>query len=733
MGTLIQNQTKIKELLRPTKLNYIPIKMAKKERNVKKKFRIDGNNGEYSFQLKKKPNLWWLLLLLLPLVLLIPLRKDITVYTRLDGTPEPLVDVSMNYTARYLLWDKKFNVKMPYDTVQQTDSVGKTVFKRVGYSVYSFIFHFKAPVVFSAGGDDCYDSISKTCRFHTTRKVVLDMSPKLTDVRLKVVDKELGFELPGANVECDFIGKHGAQHVADTTDAAGCVVVKEARLCGEFSSIKVGADGYADTLLTQKQVAELLGQTGGYVIPLRPLKERFIFYVKNVYTKEPIPDALAEVTLTLNGKQGAVGRSRTNVDGLGQGFFDDARILATIGIKASKQGYYDSVYVAPKGKPNPITVRDFVKLDSIDRVVWLQPKPQAVQFRNVDTLSKQPIAGVTNKIVVNGIDGSTRTFTSTSNRNGYFDVTALPGDKITIVSTLDPYYHPKTTVIEKFSKGEIIYMDPVLVDLTFKTMELVDGNITGVLPDCNLVVTVDGRKVNPTNSGSGTFVVPKLRLNSKISIEASKQDYITNNTKVQNQSVEKLYNAKQDDREIPLEKLVTLTFRTVDQSGSVLSGCTFVPRGSVTGSLKYVEKSPGVYDVTFRKDELVSITASKAGYATNSTKVRNASYSQLQTQSDRDIPLIKNWDYQRGLTDDQIYPNYTETQCYDLYEAPVSFTFTWSLCSACTTITIKDANGNLIDAVSTGSGSQRYKSPTRKICVSVKNDNGHSFNYHISQ
>ena len=414
-----------------------------------------------------------------------------------------------------------------------------------------------------------------------------------------------------------------------------------ARVCGEFNSIKVSADGYADTLLTNKQVSELLGQTGGYVIPLRPLKERFIFFVKNCYTKEPIPDALAEVTLSLNGQKGSVGKSRTNVDGLGQGFFENARVLATIHIKASKQGYYDSVYVAPKGKPNPITVRDFVKLDSTDRVVWLQPKPQAVQFRNVDSLSKQPIAGVGNKVVVNGIDGKTRTYTSTSNRNGYFDVTAMPGDKITIVSTLDPYYHPKTTVIDQFVKAETIYMNPVLVDLNFRTMELDDGNITGVLPDCDLVVTVDGKKVNPTNSGSGAFKVTQLRLTSKISIVASKTDYITNDTKVQNKSVEQLWKANQDERDIPLEKLATLVFRTVDEmNGNLLAGCAFVPIGSISGKLKYREVSPGVFEVTFRKDEKVSITASKTGYVTNSTKVKNASFSDLSVSQDRrDIPL----------------------------------------------------------------------------------------------
>ena len=446
------------------------------------------------------------------------------------------------------------------------------------------------------------------------------------------------------------------------------------------------------------------------------------------------------MTLTLNGKPVPPVQSRTNVDGLGQGFFDDARVLATIGIKASKDGYYDSVYVAPKGKPNPITVKEFVKLDSIDRVVWLEPKPQAVQFRNVDSLSKQPISGVTNNIVVDGIDGKTRTYPSTSNRNGYFDVTARPGDKITIVSTLDPYYHPKTTVIEKFEKAEIVYMSPVLVDLNFRTMELDNGKITGVLPDCNLVVTVDGKKVNPSNSGSGTFTVPQLRLTSKISIVASKQGYITNDTKIKNTSVEQLWKAKQDARDIPLEKLVTLTFRTIEQgSGKVLAGCSFVPRGSISGSLKYVEKSPGVFDVSFRRDELVSITASKAGYDSNSTKVKNAGYNQLQTQSDRDIPLKLNWEYHRSLPDG-LGSDYSEKKCYDLYEAPVTFTFSWTLCNGCTTITLMDSNGNVIENIgyrstsnSSGSGTQRFRSSTHEICVKVFNENGHPFEYHITQ
>jgi hypothetical protein len=159
--------------------------------------------------------------------------------------------------------------------------------------------------------------------------------------------------------------------------------------------------------------------------------------------------------------------------------------------------------------------------------------------------------------------------------------------------------------------------------------------------------------------------------------------------------------------------------------------------------LKYVEKSPGVYDVSFRRDELVSITASKPGYSTNSTKVKNASYSQLQKQSDRDIPLAMNWEYHRSLPSG-LPSHYTETECYDLYEANVSFLFTWNVCSVCTMIVIKDNNGNIIDTFGIDDinhrptnhpsyGSIRLKSPTRKICVFVQDKNGCTGNYHITQ
>lgn len=616
----------------------------KKERDFKRRFKYDENNTDYDFQLKRRPNLWWLLLLLLPFVLFIPLKKDIKVVTQTDGCVETFVDVSMNYTARYLFWDKHFLAKVSYDTIQQTDSAGMTVFKNLGYSVYSYLFHHKAPVVFNAG-NDCYEKVMENRRFHSVRKVTLNMCPKMADVRLKIVDAELRFELPGAVVESGYEGKTSKVHSVDSTDASGCVIVRNVRLCGGIDSIRVSADGYADTLLRNLFMAELLNEPGGYIIPLRPLKDRFTFFVKNKFKKEePIPDALAEVILTLNGKAGMVDKSRTNVDGMGQGHFDNARVLATVDIKATKNPHYKpGRFESPTGKD--LTVRDFIRLEDSARVVWLEPEPYTVQFRNVDTISGKPISGVCNEIVIDGIDGITRKDIQTSNRNGYFPVTAMAGDKITIVSTLDPYYHPKTTIIDSYEKEEIVYMNPVLVTLDFRTVEDDLSRILRVLPDCELEVIVDGEMVAPNNSGKGQFCVPNLRLTSKISIVASKTGYETNDTKVRNRSVEQLWNASQDERDIPLLKHVTLIFRTVEMVDGDITGllpdCDLVI--SVDGyRINPVNSGAGEFVIEDLKPaSTISIVVSKEYYDSNDTKVRNRNVGDLAkaAQSERDIPL----------------------------------------------------------------------------------------------
>lgn len=611
-----------------------------KEKKLKSLFCYNEGTNEYSFQLKRKLKLWWLFLLLLPLLLLIPLKRDIMVITQVaDDTPEPNVDVAMKYTAEYLLWQKQFLAKVPYDTVQRTDSLGRTVFKDVGYSVYSLVFHFKNPIVFSVD-NECFEKIKVERRFHTTRKVVITLTPIVSDVRFKIVDAELGFELPDTKVECEFVGRGGNQKLVDTTDANGCVLIKDVVMCGAIIQVKASADGYADTLLTDLEIGGLLGDGGGQIIPLRPLKDRFTFFVKNKWTKEPIPDALAGVTLTYKGVNVSGGKSRTNVDGMGRGYFDDARLLAKVDIKAEKR---------PNYKPGKLevncTVREFKSFPDSLRVVWLEPEPYTVQFRVIDTLSGEPIVGVRNKIVIDGVDGTTRTNMEISNRNGYFPVTAVAGDKITIESMFDPYYHPKTTVIERFEKEMVIYMCPVLVSLEFRTVEEDGGRITGVLPDCDLKVSVDGKEVSPNNSGTGQFTIPNLRLTSRISIEASKLGYESNTTKVKDKSVEQLGKSSQDERDIPLLKNITLSFRTVElMNGDViglLPDCDLVIK--VDGK-KVAPTNSGIGEFVvedLRSSSIISIVASKQYYDSNDTKVRNRNVGDLYKapQDARDIPL----------------------------------------------------------------------------------------------
>ena len=101
-----------------TPVSTVPAMAKNKERNLKKDFNYEENTGEYNLQLKKKPNLWWLLLLLLPLVLLIPLRKDVTVYTQLDGQAEPYVDVKMDYKMKNICGVNEVTVIMTATAVK---------------------------------------------------------------------------------------------------------------------------------------------------------------------------------------------------------------------------------------------------------------------------------------------------------------------------------------------------------------------------------------------------------------------------------------------------------------------------------------------------------------------------------------------------------------------------------------------------------------------------------------
>ena len=100
---------------------------------------------------------------------------------------------------------------------------------------------------------------------------------------------------------------------------------------------------------------------------------------------------------------------------------------------------------------------------------------------------------------------------------------------------------------------------------------------------------------------------------------------------------------KDEDKKIKMQPfLKTLKFRTVreEKPNVLLPKCTLAITGSESGSLTPTNSGNGEFSVTMRKYEYLSITASRKGYKTNSTKVRNRDWEYLRvSQERRDIPL----------------------------------------------------------------------------------------------
>lgn len=566
--------------------------MEKKIKDIqfKKKFKFSKEQDEYTFQLRKKRNYWWLLLFLLPLLLFIRCDHDITVHTIDEATETPITDVpvTMSYRPHLLFENGHFLPRKDVIMMQSTDSSGMTTFKGIKCDVFSYIFYCLSKANLSIY-NECYeiDPDPDTELYHFTRNVKLNMKAKREDVKLIVKDKETEYPLADAKIEYRYI--EGGSQRTDTikSNANGEAVIKNFMSCGSFSLIKVSCYGYVDTLATNRSVSTIREYADSATFLLRPIKQSFTYYVKNKESGQPIPGARCVVTLT-DGKANITrGTSTTNVDGVGKGVYDNAFILAKLDIEASKSRYKNGKL---DGNYN---VEQFAALPDSMRVIYLEPEPYVQEFQNRDSITDEPIAGVTNEITVTDFDGKPESYTEISNRNGIFPVKAKEGYKIDIISKLEPDYITKETHIAKFDSVEIIRMMPDTVSMTFRTIE---EEIDSLLPDCNLqIITTKSGVYTPTNSGSGEFVVSGLYRGESISIISSKQDYVTNDTKIKNKEVNYLVGAQQRARDIPMSAILLPCDEKVNnkKEGNVAAGTVSPPRSYNMGV------NQGKFDITY--------------------------------------------------------------------------------------------------------------------------------------
>ncbi len=406
---------------------------------MKKKTEFNFNDTEkvHIIQLKKR-KYWWLLLFLLlflPLLLLIRFEKDL-IFKTVNQTNMSILagsNVKFIYTDQ-VFFDFSDTEFLKTDTLSfqdTTNNQGIVIFKNISYTLFSVLFHAddKAEVYAT---NNCFSADSLRPIFKDLKnneETILKLKERTYNIDFQVVDKSDNQPLPEADIE--LTDQNGKIYKAKT-NAHGEVVFENISYCSQIK-VKGSKYGYSDDSLSNK-VAIIVSDTEKRKLRLDPIKDIIKFIVKDLYTKELLPEVNAKLIIentTIN--------LTTNTNGVGKGVFENVHIIKKMHIETSKTFYYDTI------TPTYL-VGKFVKLSEKDRTIYMRSQTQSIEFNNIDGASGTRLAGVNNKISINGKFVSNQI----SNSNGIFTVAKVfPNDKISIISSKNGFITNSTKVKNK--------------------------------------------------------------------------------------------------------------------------------------------------------------------------------------------------------------------------------------------------------------------------------------------
>jgi hypothetical protein len=423
---------------------------------MRKSIFFDKNTLEYTVKLKRNRWWWWLLLLLLPLLLLIRFEKDVYVKT-IDPTGRKVVSktgVTFNYHQNFLYDSGSFLTDEMISLNKNTDSTGLVLFGKLKYSVYSWIFKHSSKALITSSGA-CFQGDTVILNFHSiinNDTILLKLKPSNITGDLKVVDADDMEPLPGAKV---FIKSSISGFlVIDSAiaDAAGRVVFSKLPKCGIVEVALGSAEGYYSDSISNQEVKVLFkGKLcGDRILKLKPIRKPISFFVKDCKTKQGLAGVKATIDFSyLNKSVKSKVAVVTNINGIGKGVYDSARVVANIHISGEKE-YYKWGELLGNHK-----VKEFIDTTIYSRkkrTFCLEPEPNSIEFINRDSTTNETISGVENYI--NIVDANNKTKVTNkiilSNSAGRFVVGIESGDKVTIVSKKSPGYEENNyTIVNK--------------------------------------------------------------------------------------------------------------------------------------------------------------------------------------------------------------------------------------------------------------------------------------------
>ena len=308
-----------------------------KDISVNKKVKENQQAAEYIVQMKRPKKFpWWIFLLLIPLLLLIECEKDITVTCIEEdtGVAAPGVPVQLNYTAHFLWKNSTLLFDQPVERTQTTDQQGKTTFKDLPCSVFSYIFYFFSDVTFNAK-NECVAAADEKRQFHTTKNVELMLSVRYEDVSIQLIDEENSQPLPDGSIEYTVNDNGKTKTGTAKADKDGFVVIPHVRYCADVDIIKGTCYGYEDKEWTKLPARELADNGRNNQMPLKPLYQTLEFHTVDADCREILPGCSLQIT-------GSVSGALTPTDS-GNGIFEvTMRMNEKLTIIASKNGFREN-------------------------------------------------------------------------------------------------------------------------------------------------------------------------------------------------------------------------------------------------------------------------------------------------------------------------------------------------------------------------------------------------------
>lgn len=278
-----------------------------------------------------------------------------------------------------------------------------------------------------------------------------------------------------------------------------------------------------------------------------------------------------------------------------------------------------------------------------EEILTLEARAYDLAFQVIDSEDSQPIPDADlNSVVYITSNQVTSEGKTNSNGSGVLSNLNYCSDSILIIAQKFGYKNDTVIANVEFlasdSKFRTLILEPIKDKIDFTVLDL-DSKETVANATATLIIQGDTITITTNTNGIGKGFFDDLKIIEEMQLEVTHTSYYDTITEVF--IVENFNKLTDDEKNIYIRpKATSLKFRNLDDSGNILAGVTNEIYVNSQKQDNQMSNSSGTFTIPdLKKDDVITIYASKEGYEDNKTKVVNKKTIDLSTQTLRDIPL----------------------------------------------------------------------------------------------